>query len=146
MPSSFRSLGFACYAPGLLASLINRNWLQAWQEIQARLHWYPCCSRGQWEQTADGLACTLSPRGGTSLFLIWGEAQIVSRGQAGGVAWVFCPPLRCCCVQGACSVPCFCFQHRFYFFFFWLQTLQKCQLGFLVPLSLLGSEFAPTAS
>ena len=35
-----------CYQPGFLASLINRNWSEARQEIQARLYWGPCCSRG----------------------------------------------------------------------------------------------------
>ena len=33
-----------------------------------------------------------------SWFLIWGEGWGVSRGQAGGVAQVFCPPLRWYCV------------------------------------------------
>ena len=33
------------------------------------------------------------------------------RGLAGGVAKVFPAPLRRCCVQGACTVPCFCSQH-----------------------------------
>ena len=32
----------------------------------------------------------------------------MSRGRAGGVAWVVCPPPWWCCVQGACAVPCFC--------------------------------------
>ena len=49
---------------------------------------------------------------GASLFLIWGEGRGVSRGRAGGMAQVFCPPLRWCCVQGACAVPCFCSRHR----------------------------------
>ena len=83
--------------------------------------------------------CMLSLRGGTR-----GEGQTVPRGRAGGAAWVSC--LKCCCVQGAWSVPCFCFQHCFCFFFFLLQTLQKWQLGFLVSLYLLGPEYTPTAS
>ena len=36
------------------------------------------------------------------LFVTWGEVRRVSRGSAGGVA------LGGCCVQGACSVLCFC--------------------------------------
>ena len=41
-----------------LASLINRNWSEARQDIQARLYWSPCCSRVKWEQTACSLlAC-----------------------------------------------------------------------------------------
>ena len=86
--------------------------------------------------------CMLSLRGGTR-----GEGQIVPRGRAGGAAWVFCPPLKCCCVQGAWSVPCFCFQHRFFFFFcyrlfksgswvfwsfciFWVQNLLQLLVSF----------------
>ena len=41
-----------------------------------------------------------APRDSAGSGATWGEAQIVSRGRAGGVAWVFCPSLRCCCVQG----------------------------------------------
>ena len=43
------------------------------------------------------LACSLREGGGgTSWFLIWGEGRGVSRGRAGGVAQVVCPPLRWC--------------------------------------------------
>ena len=35
-----------CYYPGFLTSLINRNWLETRQEIQARLCCGPRCSRG----------------------------------------------------------------------------------------------------
>ena len=75
--------------------------------FQARLYWGPCCSRGEREQTIGYLACSL-PEAGASLFLMWGEGRGVSRGRAGGVAWVFFSPLRWCFVQGACAVPCFC--------------------------------------
>ena len=36
---------------GSWPSLIDRNWLEARQEIQARLYWGLCCSRGEQEQT-----------------------------------------------------------------------------------------------
>ena len=51
-----------------LPSPINRNWLKARQEIQARLYWDPCCSSGEREQTTISLACLL-PEGVVSLFL-----------------------------------------------------------------------------
>ena len=98
-----------CYQPEFLVSLINRNWSEARQEIQARLYWGPCCSREEREQVTDSLAC-LFPKVGASSFLIRNEGRDVSRGLARRVAWVVCPPFRWCCVQGACTVPCFCYQ------------------------------------
>ena len=52
--------------------------------------------------------CSLAARGGASWFLTWGECRHVSRGCASGVTQVVCPPLRWCCVQRACAVPCSC--------------------------------------
>ena len=34
-----------CYWPGFLVSLINRNWSEGGQEIQASPYWCACCSR-----------------------------------------------------------------------------------------------------
>ena len=56
------ALPWLWYWPGLLASLINRNWSEARQEIQARLYWGPCCRTGEREQTTSSLARSL--RGG----------------------------------------------------------------------------------
>ena len=63
----------------------------------------------------------------------------MSGGPAGGAAWVFCPPLRRWCVQGACAVPCFRSQHPVFapgsskvatglfglFVYFWVQNLPQ---------------------
>ena len=63
------------------------------------------------------------------MFLIWGEGRGVSRGRAGAVAEVVCPPLWWCCVQGGLRRT-----------LLWLPTpvfaLQKQAVGFLVSLYL----------
>ena len=56
----------------------------------------------------------------------------------------FAHPLGTVVCRGHAQYPAF--SSSTFFFFFLLQTLQKWQLGFLVPLYLLGSEFATTAS
>lgn len=55
----------------------------------------------------DSLACSLTEGGWgwASLFLLWAEGTGVSRRGTAGMA---CPPLRCCCEQGACGLPGFC--------------------------------------
>ena len=60
----------------------------------------------------------------------------------------FAHPLGAVVCRGHAQYPAFASSTGFFvlFCFVLLQTLQKWQLGFLVPLSLLGSEFAPTAS
>lgn len=74
MPDSFRSLGFTCYGPGLLASLINQNWSEARQEIQARLYRVPCCSVGsESKQQMALLLYAVSPRGDKLVpYMGWG--------------------------------------------------------------------------
>lgn len=61
----------------------------------------------------------------------------MSKGWAGGMAWVACPPFWWWCVQGACTIPCFCsltFRSNIWAFFFFF---------FLISVS--GHpEFAPT--
>ena len=91
-------LASLCYQPGFLASLINRNWSDARQEIQARLYWGLCCSRREQEQVTVSLPG--SPRGGgaVSWLIIWGERRLWSKGWAGGVTKVVCPPPWWCCV------------------------------------------------
>ena len=68
-----------CYHPGFLASLINRNWQKARQEIQASLSRGPCCI----ETTKNRQQVPLlahSPR--------WGQAgPYVGWGQAVSRAW-----------------------------------------------------------
>ena len=74
-----------------LPSPINRNWLKAKQEIQARLYWGPCCSRGERERTTIFLACLL-PEGVANLFLIgWGYGCVQGSGQRDGLS-VSCTP------------------------------------------------------
>ena len=59
-------------------SSINRNLLEARQEIQARLYWGPCSSRGEQKQVKVSLA--RSPRRGAGWFPIWVGGWGVSRG------------------------------------------------------------------
>ena len=42
--NEYTALG--CYWPGFLAFLVNRNWSEAKQEIQARLYGGPCFPSG----------------------------------------------------------------------------------------------------
>ena len=58
-----------------------------------------------WKVRTGSLRC---PWGGMSAFLTWGQGGGLTGAWAGGVAQVVCPPLWWWCVQGACSVPCFC--------------------------------------
>lgn len=46
--------------PGFLAFPINRSWLEARQEIQARPFWGPWCSSGEREQTRVSFACSFT--------------------------------------------------------------------------------------
>ena len=70
---------------GSWPSPINRNWLQTRQEIQARLYWGPCCSRGEWEQVTGSLACSFPGRGGRSgsLYVVRVTVWSVQRGTRG---------------------------------------------------------------
>ena len=66
---------------------INRNWLEARQEIQARLYWGPCCgSRSENKQQVPSLACSLRGWRACSLYTV----------RVG----VVCSPLWWWCVQG----------------------------------------------
>ena len=51
---------------------------------EARLYWGSSCNRGI--KTSSRFPCLLTPRGGVSWFLIWGEGRGGSRAQARGVA------------------------------------------------------------
>ena len=106
-------------------SPINGNWLEARQEIQARLYWGSWCSSGERKQVTVSLAC--SPR--------WGRAGSLY-GVRVGVRLEGC--LRCF-AQPSGGVECR--GHAQYPVFvpdtlFLLPPLQKWQLGFLVFLSL----------
>ena len=70
---------------GASPSPVNRNWIQAKQEIQARLCWGLCSSR--WEQKQASFPCLLAP-GGVSEFApyLGGEDRRMSRGRAKEVA------------------------------------------------------------
>ena len=90
-----------CYPSGFLASLINRNWSEARQEIQPRFIGAPA-SEGR--RRNNRFPCLFSYCGEQASSLYGQRVGCVSRGQAGGPPWVFCPPLRLCNVQGACRV------------------------------------------
>ena len=75
---------YICYQPEFLVSLINRNWSEARQKIQARLYWDPCYIREDQEQVTDSLAFSLTGEW-ASWFHIWGEGRGVSKGGLGGL-------------------------------------------------------------
>ena len=53
-------------------SWTRKNWLEARQEIQARLYWGPCCSQGEWKHKTDSLDCLLA-----CLLAGWGGGELV---------------------------------------------------------------------
>ena len=63
---------------------LNRNWLEARQEIQTRLYWGPWHSSAQ-EHVTGSLAHAVTLQMGMSCFLISDESRGVSRGQASGM-------------------------------------------------------------
>ena len=127
--SQWRSEGRICYWPGFLASLINRNWSDARQEIQARLYWGPSCSKGEGEQTTCSIACSLA-EGGQACFLYGVRVGVCPRVKPEWVTEVIYPlPLVVVCL-GPCSLLCFCCRPPAF------GSLQKWQLGFLVSLYL----------
>ena len=77
-----RSRDTTCYWPGFLASLINRNWLETRQEIQARLYWDPCCSRGSENKQQVPLLVLFPWAGGRACSLYW-----VRVGVCPGIGW-----------------------------------------------------------
>ena len=88
--------------------------------------------------------CLLTPWRGTIWFLTWGEDRGGSRGQAEGMAWVVCPLLWWCYVQGPCAVPCFCSQHPAF-----SAGSSEVAVGFCILLSIICSVciqlfFSPT--
>ena len=69
-----RSAGTLCHHTvtdqGSWPSPINRNWLEARQEIQPRLYWWSLLYSGKPEQVTGSLACSL-PEGGLPCSLHW---------------------------------------------------------------------------
>ena len=123
---------FFCYQPGFLAFLINGNWSEARQEIQARLYWGPCCSRGEWEQTTGSFACSL-PEWGWACSLRGVRVGVCPGvGLEGWLRWFAHPLVRVSC-RGRGST------------LLLLQALQKWQLGFLVSLYVL-SRICPNCA
>ena len=53
-----------CYWQGFLASIINRNWQKARQEIQATVYWGPCYSMGESNGTLLQYSCLENPMEG----------------------------------------------------------------------------------
>ena len=106
---------------GSWPSPINRNWPEARQEMQARLYWGPCCSRGEREQVTVSLA--RSPRRGRA-----GSLYGVRVGVCPGVElrW-FAHPFGGAVRRGHAQYPAFAPNTLFL-----LRALQKWQLGFLV--------------
>ena len=82
-------LEWFCYQLGSWTFPNNRNWLEARQEIQARLYWGLCCSSGDQWQTLGSLACSfpkLVP------YVGWGLGCAQGSGQRGGIG--VCLPFR----------------------------------------------------
>ena len=90
---------------------VNRDWLEARQEIQARLYWDSCCNRGRVKHRTFSLASSLTPqrRRGWTCFLY-------------GVRVRVCPDVHPAFPPNPILL---------------LWTLQKWQLGFSVSLHLL---------
>ena len=110
-------------------SPINRNWLEARQEIQARSYWYLLQQRGAKRNNRS--PCLLTPLGVGGLVSYVGGGEGVSRGRSRGVAWVFCTSLYLVFwAEGMLSYPAFVSDPLLL-----LQALQKWQLGFLVSVS-----------
>ena len=63
---------------------VNRHWLEARQEIQARLYWGPWHSSGEQKQVSGLLACSLK-WGGREPVLYGGEGRAVFSGWVTGV-------------------------------------------------------------
>ena len=109
---------------GSWSSPINRNWLEARQEIGARLYWGPCCSSGEQEQTTGGLACLLTE--GRWACSLHGVRVGVCPG-VGPEGWLKCfaHPLGAVVCRGHAQYPAFAPDTLIL-----LQALQKWQLGF----------------
>ena len=94
---------------------INRSWQEARQEMQARLYWGVCYSRGEREQTTGSPPAAW---GEVSLFPIWGEGGGGSRNWSGwrGLPSGLPTPLVELSAGGRCSALlllrtlCFCFR------------------------------------
>ena len=109
------------------------SWLEARQEIQARLSWGPCSCRGKREQVS--FPCLPPPRVRVSFphlhkFLMCSGGRGVARG-------VLPTPWVMMCARGSHSI--FCSWHCF------VPGSSKVAVGFFVSLYLWGPEFAPTA-
>ena len=88
---------------GSWPSPVNRTWLEARQEIQARLYWGLWCSRGNENKRQVSL---LAPWVGGKLVSYMGWGYNVPKGCSRGGIGVF-PPLWCW-GQRACTISCFC--------------------------------------
>ena len=107
---------------GSWPSPINRNWLGARPDIQARL-WDPCCRSGEQEQATGSL---LDPSWvGPSLFLVWGDIRVCPRVRLEWSVGGLPTPSG---IQGTCAVHCFCsWLFRigcWVFFFFFVSFVQ----------------------
>ena len=76
-----------------------------------------------------------------SLFLTWGESRGMSRGQARGVIYMVCQPLKWWCVQGTCIILFFCFRHPVF-----VPGSSKVAVGFFGLFVSLGSRICPNCS
>ena len=72
---------------GSWPSPVNRNWLEARQEIQARLYWGSyCCRRGWGEQKQVTSSLVRSPRWGKLVpYMGWGQWCVQWSGRRGGL-------------------------------------------------------------
>lgn len=91
-------IDYNCCPPGFLVSLMNRNWSEARQEIQARPYWAMQQSRG------EQITCLLTPRRAEQYFLT-GSKVGMSRGWLGG-GLSGLPIAVVVLSAGVCTVPC----------------------------------------
>ena len=111
---------------GSWSSPINRNWLEARQEIQARLYWSPCiiCRRER-EQVTGSLTHSLpGARGAHSIYGVK-VGVCPGVGPEGWLRW-FAHPFVVLSAGGHAQYPAFATNTQFL-----LPALQKWQLGFL---------------
>ena len=94
-----------CYQPGVLASSINRNWLEARQEIQGRLYWVPCCIRGS--KNKQQVPFLLILRGGQACSLYWVRVAVCPRVKPEGWLKWLAHPLGSTVCRGHVQYPAF---------------------------------------
>ena len=123
-----RQCGFSI-RQGSWPSPVNRTWLEARQEIQARLYWGLWCSRGNENKRQVSL---LAPWVGGKLVSYTGWGYNVSKGCPRGGLGVFPTPLVLLSAEGMLSTV------------LWLLTLGRYCFWVFLQSAIFCPEFAPT--